>query len=369
MSHLLQKLIQISSLSGQEQKIQDFIKTWLGSTGLDVMVIKENLLVNIPGKNRDKALIFNAHVDTVAAGDPKLWNDHPISGKIIDDKIFGLGASDEKAGVAATMLLGKELSTSVPECDVWLTFVTKEELDGSGTKEVVSWFETNHRRDYKNTAAILAEPNRLESIEIGHRGNLFIELVVNGDSGHASQPEKVERKAVLIMSEVLIKLQELSVLWGKKYSDPILGKPSIAVGTSIRAGDRTSPNKFADTCTATLDIRTTPTMHQNTLELLEKFLEDYEIKLQLMHNPGPIGITDPNDMLVKSVQKQVPGIRVVTSPGATDQCFYTQVGIPAIVIGPGEPRMMHQPNEWALLSLVDKAVEVYKDIIEEWAKN
>src|SRR5690606_15409955 len=187
MKHILQDLIQIPSVSGEEAEIQDFIHAWLTNLGFEPMWVEQNILVKIKGTDSTKAVILNAHVDTVAAGEKDQWQYSPYSGHIdADKKIYGLGASDEKAGVAALLLFAQTLLQQPPACDIRLTFVVREELDGLATQQTIDWFEQQYRSQYQHLAAILAEPTRLERIEIGHRGNVFIQLEIQGEGGHGS---------------------------------------------------------------------------------------------------------------------------------------------------------------------------------------
>lgn len=403
---LIKKLIQIPSVSGEEKQIQEFIFGWLEQAGLDPEWQGENLVARIAGVDESRALIFNAHVDTVSAGDPKAWSEDPFAGVVEGDKIYGLGASDEKAGVASLMLLGKQLLKAKPAVDVWLVFVVGEEVDGKGTRSFVDWWTdqseclhgscqpfspscdprkaavldggpptvaTRSRflplvSKYSQTAAVLVEPTGLEAVEIGHKGNVFVKLTARGDSGHGSRPREVKINSVLTMAKALIELDQLGRDWAKQYKDPILGAPTIGIGTSIQAGDSGSPNKFADTCVATVDVRTVPAMHDQVKTLFEKCLEEYPVTVEHLYEPCGFGLTEKNDPLVEVVQLATPGVAVGISPGATDQCFFSQAGIPAVVIGPGEKETMHLPDEWCYLSKIDKAVELYEKIVEEWGR-
>lgn len=360
---VIQQLIQIPSISGSEAVIQKYISGTLYHLGLQPQHIKGNIACHIKGINKSKSLIFNAHVDTVNPGSNKLWMHNPYSGKIIDNKVYGLGASDEKAGVAALLLLAKKLSQNKPACDVWLHFVISEETDGSGTKTVMDWFMKKRGKVYSNIAGILVEPTGLKSIEIGHKGNAFIKLQVAGSSGHGSLPDKLITNSVLTMAKVLLKLDQLNQKWQYQYHDIILGHPTIGVGTSIIAGDILCPNKFADTCIATLDVRTIPQMHDKVLALITKSLVNYPVTVSYTHDPAPYGFTDPNDKLIKSVKKILPKVKISVSSGSTDQCFFTINNIPAVIIGPGEKTGIHQPNEYCLLSKITQSVSIYQKII------
>ena len=63
-----------------------------------------NLVARIRGKEKGKRLVFNGHLDTYPAGDPKLWKRNPFSGDCEDGKIFGRGVSDMKGGDTASIM-------------------------------------------------------------------------------------------------------------------------------------------------------------------------------------------------------------------------------------------------------------------------
>ncbi|MDP4031100.1 MAG: M20/M25/M40 family metallo-hydrolase [Candidatus Beckwithbacteria bacterium] len=368
MTNLIQKLIQIKSISGSEPAIQKFIFNYLLKLGLKPAWQQGNLWVKIKGKNNTRALIFNAHVDTVTAGENKLWQFDPWAGMINKNKIIGLGASDEKAGVASLLLLAEKLVTNQPESDIWLMFVVNEEVDGSGTKKMIHWFMENNSLKYKKLAAVLVEPTSLKSVEIGHKGNVFIKLTVKGDSGHGSEPEEIKVNAVLVMSRILLKLEQLAKIWSKKYPDPILGWPTIGIGTSIIAGEPNTPNKFSDSCQATLDVRTTPSLHEKVIPEIKEFLKSFPVEISLCYPPAPFGLTDKNEAIIKALLRVKPELKLKTSSGSTDQCFFTKAKIPAVIFGPGEENQAHRPNEWCFLNKIDQAVKIYATLIQKWGK-
>lgn len=363
---LLKKLVKIPSFSGKEEIIQKFIFSWLIENGLKPKWQKENVVLRILGIKGSKAIIFNAHVDTVGLGDQGLWENDPFAGKVVDGKLYGLGASDEKAGVASLMQLAEKLGKEKPFCDVWFTFVVKEELDGSGTKKFLDWFLS--RNSYDKLSAVLVEPTGLECVELGHKGNAFIKLTVYGDSGHGSQPERIKTNSVLLMAEILQKMVKLNEEWKQNYFDEVLGIPTIGVGTSIVAGDQSCPNKFAEKCEAILDVRTIPEMHSEAIELIKESLKNYPVKVDFLYESAPIGLTEASDPIVLALQRIKPEVELGVSKGSTDQCFFTQKGIPTAIIGPGEKECIHKANEYCVVKKIGKAVDIYNKLIEKWSK-
>ncbi len=365
----LKQLIKIHSVSGTENQIEGFIFNRLKNLKKKPIWVGGNVVLKIKGLDPTKAIILNAHIDTVSAGDLNSWHTSPYgekSGQIKDGKMYGLGSSDEKCAAAVLLELSDIWKTgNIPACDVWLTFVISEETTGTGTKSFLDWFSKNHRSKYKDIAALLLEPTGLAKGEIGHRGNVFIKLTTSGDGGHGSKPELVKNHAVFSMFEVLKKVQSIGEKWQLEFDDPILGYPSIAIATSITAGDQTSPNKIAETCVATLDIRTTPKLHPVVLGKLHQELKNVEV--EYLYDPAPLGITAVDDPIVQVLKSLLPDIEIGISNGATDQCFFTEKNIPAIVFGPGEKSQMHKPNEYCELEKVKKSVGLYQQIITAWS--
>src|SRR3990167_7352058 len=114
-------------------------------------------------------------MDTVYSGSLP-WRYGPWTAHKDGDKMIGLGASDMKGGLAASMLLAEAMAANgKPPVDMWFTYVVKEEVDGSGTESFADWFKKKgYVGRYRDMAAIFTEPTGLVEIEHGHRGNMFI---------------------------------------------------------------------------------------------------------------------------------------------------------------------------------------------------
>ncbi len=360
---LIVDLVKISSVSGHEETIQKWIIQKLAFLEGKPFWVGKNIVVCIPGIDRTKALIFNSHVDTVPVGNTNLWKHDPFGGEIVGKKIYGLGASDEKAVVATLILLAEMYAVKKPACDIWLTFVVHEEIDGSGTAEFVNWFMKHCEKKYQKLGAILGEPTNLAKIEIAHKGNVFVKATIHGDSGHGSKPEAIKNHAAKEMYNVVNKLDLLSKEWKKNYFDPVLGAPTIGF-TSISAGNASSPNKFPDTCIATFDVRTTPQLHAKVISLIQKKLGK-RVDVSPMFEPVLYGSTNPDNLLVKifqTIAKKPLGI----STGSNDLCFFTAVGIPGVVFGPGDPACIHQPNEFCNIKNIQLCAAIYSKVISAW---
>jgi len=358
-------LIAIPSVSGGEKKIIDYIQRELSGCGLSCQSIHDNLVVYIAGKNNNTAVIFDMHVDTVSPGTVKNWNTDPYMAVHKNKNIYGLGASDEKAGVASAMALARSYAKTPPACDVYFFFVTHEETDGSGTKAVVSWFMEHKKKKYSQVSAILGEPTDMHAIEIAHKGNIFLKVTTYGESGHGSQPDHIKTHAVFAMMEVAKKLDHLEGMWKRIYKDSILGMPTIGMLTSIVAGSEATPNKFPDSCTATFDVRTTPALHTHALLDMTTAIGG-SVDVCVVCDPVSCGYTDPNSKIVR-ITRQVTGGQVGVSAGSTDMCFFSEASIPTVVFGPGTKASMHRPNEYCIEKNIEQCIVCYGEIVVEFA--
>jgi len=353
---LLKDLISIKSVSGEEEKLKNKIKQELEP---EIYETSGNLIVKLDNDG-DQALHFNAHMDTVSGEN---WSQNPLEAVEKDGKIYGLGASDLKGGIAALIALIDELEEKDLDIDVFIEFVTNEEVDGSGTQEVLKLMEEKGMlSDYKNQACVLTEPTGLEKVEIGCKGCVFTEITAYGESVHGSRPEK-GKNPVLKMKEVIDELEELKKEF-KHFGNEELGSPTIAIGTTIEASG--SVNSIPSSCNITCDIRTTPDIHSEVLDKIEKALPE-NVEIGLNSEPTPPSYTKPGKDIIKAV-KDVFDADIETAEGADDSPFYEEKDITTAVIGPGEKTCIHSPGEFIEADKLLKSVELYSELAKKWSK-
>ncbi len=363
---LLQKLIQIPSFSGQEEKLSEFIMKYCQNFNIPAQLFNRNIVIHLRGKDHTKALIFNAHMDTVAVGN-NIWK-YPAVGKkagqIIGGKIFGLGASDDKAAIAVMLILAK--LQDIPPCDIWITFVCNEETDGSGTAAFIKEFtQSKYFHTYKKTAAIIGEPTNLNCIEVGHRGNVFVQLETSGISGHGALKYKTNETAVEKMFLIIFKLKKVFKIWKKKYKHEILGKPNFNI-TNITSMSG-SMNKISDRCQVILDIRTTPFFHEKLESLLQKTFGNHVCTTKILGSSLP-GVISSKSHIIKTMKNIIPNIQTSVSVGSTDLSQFLRIGIDAVVFGPGRKEVIHKNNEYADISNLEKALIIYNKVISAFAE-
>ena len=128
-----------------------FLEPELGFAG------RPNVVGVLDGKGGGRSLLLNGHVDTVPLDAEGGWTDGPLSGSVRDGKIWGRGASDMKAGVAAMTMAVDVLHRLQlqPQGNVILEYVVDEERTGLGTLACVD-------RGYRADAGICCETSDLQ---------------------------------------------------------------------------------------------------------------------------------------------------------------------------------------------------------------
>lgn len=374
---LLKELISIKSLSGHEDKLGERVDSWFKKRGIKTIKQGSNVVVYFKGRLRNKVFIFNSHLDTVGPGEKK-WRYGPWNPTMEGKRLIGLGASDMKAGLVASMFLAAQWVKEKPPADAFFTYVVREELDGLGTASFADWFKSKgYLKKYQDKAAIFTEPTNLKEIEHGHRGNLFVKAITCGDSGHSSRPGQIKTHAVKKMIEFSRLLAKACQKWNVKHKSRYF-KPAITLGefTSIKAGvvvdkDKIvveSPNKFPSSCEATFDVRTVASFHSQALKEIKRVGQKMGVKVTLECPDGPAGFTDPEEKIVEVAKKEIKNPELTTSQGSADLGFLTKIGVKAIIFGPGESKQAHQADEYCYPEQIPQAVRIYKKIFEEWSR-
>lgn len=365
---LLQQLIRIPSYSGQEQKIQQFIKNHFEENGIETFFQDENLVVYLKGKDPTRAFIFNSHTDVVDIGDESKWKHGPWSGDIEGGRIYGRGASDMKGGVYASIETAKSLSKEGQSpTDIWFIYVVREETDGSGTKSFAKWFkEHGYPKQYKEMAAIFTEPTNLTTVEYGNRGNFFIKAAIDGDAGHSSRPHQIKTHVIMQMVKFINDLEQESIQWEEQFKGSEFAPPTITP-TAIEAKS-SSPNKTSDHCKAVFDLRTIPGFHQEAFDRVSRIAQQHGITLSLVYPDAPSGYTKPDAKIVKVIRSIFPKVQLEVFEAAADLGFLTSIGIEGVIFGPGETEQAHRIDESATISQVEKAPQIFEQIYHAWVQ-
>lgn len=371
---LTQQMVQIESSNPGtfEAAMFEFVYDWLQrNTSAEIFRKpvhpgRDNIVAILRGKSRGHNLTYICHMDTMPAGEG--WEYPPFSAEIIDGKLYGRGACDMKAGLAAAMLAFRNLSRLEKPLnyDFQLIATVNEEDAMTGAEQAV-------RDGYVNADSYVLDAEPTDSrIQVAHKGKTWFELTTHGKTCHASMPQH-GCDAIAAMAEIITrvnrKLAELPV-------HPEMGACSATFGT-IRGG--WNPYIVPDACTATLDMRLTPpTTNARSAELVREAIAE-----GLAMVPGatcdctvtaqrPAIEKDNDSFLLAALRKAVTNVTggelpVDFFPGYTDTAVIAALTgcRNCMSFGPGSLEQAHRPNEFVPCWEITRSVAVMTRLAED----
>lgn len=307
-------------------------------------------------------LVLSGHLDTVPPGELP-WRTDPFVGTCAGDKIFGRGSSDMKSGVAAMTAAAIESTEDVlPEGGVRLIFTAGEELGCQGIRQLV-----NTRQEPGNASAVIVGEPTANKPAIGHKGALYLKASTSGKTAHSSMPELGDN-AIYKAARAITRIETFDF---QASGDSLLGFPTINIG-EMQGG--LNINSVPDHAWFTIDIRSTGQIrHPSILQRLMRELGE-EVSLETLVDLNPVSTmeADPFVQLVykvckaEKVSEPWPKSLPYVTDGSVLQPFYG--GVPTIILGPGEPGMAHQTDEFCYIETIKQSVSIYKSIILNWRK-
>ncbi len=355
-----------SNLPYGEQRMADFVYTWLAKNGLHpqrqtVTPGRENIFARAEGADRARTLLLAAHMDTV---DVQGMTVEPFTPKLADGKIYGRGSCDDKGPLAALMIAFRDrVKKGGLPYNLVLLATCGEEYDMSGAS-----FFAGHCED-KIVAAVFAEPTDMEVI-VAHKGVLRLTMQTRGRSVHSSVPETGEN-AIYTMAQAVTHVEQFAADLSRRPGHPALKQESLAV-TIIEGGQQI--NVIPDRCQARIDWRFLPGRSpRQCRDELAGFLNRQmagKVELQLLNEYHPME-TDPAHPVVSALlnaAQQTAGIRKTASVAyATDASAFHGWSIPTPIFGPGSIHQAHTADEYIETEELEKGLAAYRLFLEgDW---
>jgi succinyl-diaminopimelate desuccinylase len=267
-----------------------------------------------------------------------------------------------KSGIAAFIAAAVELAPRLARSPgVMLVITAGEEIGCEGAK-----FLADRKLLERAGALVIAEPTANYPY-IGHKGLAWFEVQTHGVTAHGSMPE-VGDNAIVKMARVIGDLEDFRF---PVESHAVMGKPTLNVGT-IRGGLNT--NSVPDEARITLDTRTVPGVdHVHLCKSLAALVAPRGATVRKIVDT-PSLYTEPHDEWVQRVfeactpflgERPAPKTITFSTDGADLKRGFGGA-IPAVVLGPGEPRLAHQTDEWCSMARIDQSAELFRALMRDW---
>ena len=357
---------------GMEKDCAHHLGKLLEAAGFDVKYhefapSRTSVVATIGGRHEKPPICFTGHIDIVPLG-MAAWSKDPFAGETDGDQLFGRGSTDMKSGIAAFVVAAIKLAPHLKNSPgIVLVLTASEEVGCEGAK-----YLAEEKLLDRAGAIVVAEPTANYPY-IGHKGLMWVEIETKGKTAHGSMPEQGEN-AILKMNKVIDKLEHFD--WKHQCGvdcHHVMGKPTMNIAT-IHGGLNT--NSVPDAAKLTIDVRTVPGIdHVHLCHSIQTLIGDVGKVRKLVDTPT---LYSEPDEWIESVYgiatpfidgRPTPKTIMFSTDGADLKRAYKENAggaVPTVIIGPGQPEMAHQTDEWCSVNRIDQSVEIFERIMREW---
>lgn len=318
--------------------------------------------INLVARTRDSngiELALVGHTDTVPY-DPAWTEALKLTEK--DGKLFGRGACDTKAFIAATLTAVGSIDLERLKKPLALVFTSDEEIGCLGAKRLAD------ARPFEVRYAVVGEPTSLQPMRAG-KGYCLAEITVSGREAHSAYPQLGVSSifhAARLINRIETIANELKADRRKDFDPPFT---TLNVGL-IEGGS--AKNIVPGECRFTLEWRTVPGQESDlVLSLIEKAVEDCqkidpdfacEINAARVDESFE---TKPASELVRFLENQ-SGKPSGTVAFGTEAPSMIALGAEAVVFGPGDIRVAHRTGEFVPVNELNESVMILRRAIEQF---
>lgn len=368
-AQFLKKLISVPSDSRSEARLAALVRSEMKTLGYDAQVDRFGNVIGVIGDGRAQ-LYYDAHLDTPALGDPARWRFDPYGGEVKAGKIYGHGASNNKAGLAALVYAGgviKSLDAAADSTVHIVGSVQANECDGLAYKAIL---DVDKKKPH---FVVLSAPTGMR-IHRGHRGRAEISITLRGPGTQGADLSE-GYNPIYGMATIIEELRKLNQSLPR---DPFLGQASVAV-THIESS-KGGPNQLPEEVRILVDRRLTP--NESAKKVLSQLREitrgtDATIEIVGYDEPSYTGLRVPMDkffptwvlpdthplihgaeMAYENVFHKKP--KVDKWVGSTAGVYTMGVAdVPTIGFGPSEESFSGPVNDHVKIDDLEKSIAFY----------
>ncbi|MEY3029181.1 MAG: hypothetical protein RL198_578 [Actinomycetota bacterium] len=325
---LTRDLVDRESVSGNEAELTSAIESSLGQLPWLRVVRNGDAVVASTNLGCAQRVILAGHLDTVPVA-------NNLPSRLIhlerEQVIWGRGSVDMKAGVAVMLKLATELSR--PRYDLTWIFYDNEEVDSS--KNGMGRIAAQQPELLKGDFAVLLEPTA-GFIEGGCNGTLRAEIRVRGKKAHSARPW-MGQNAIHSAAEVLNRLSEyeprIVEVAGLEYRESM---------NAVRFEAGIANNVIPDLAVVTVNHRFAPDRTEiEAAAEVERLFAGFEVQVV---DSAPAAFPGLDMAIAEGLLSRVE-YPPRAKHGWTDVARFSQLGIPAVNFGPGDPNLAHSDDE------------------------
>lgn len=328
---LLARLVDIESVSGNERRIADAVEAAVQPLEHLEVLRDGHAVLARTRLDRAERVVIAGHLDTV-----------PVAGNLPSrregDVLYGLGSCDMKGGIAVMLRLAQ--TVPAPTRDVTYVWYDCEEVER--VRNGLSRIADEHPEWLSADFAVLMEPSQA-GVEAGCQGSLRLDVTVHGRRAHSARSwlgGNAIHEAARVLERLVAYEPRQADIDGLVYCE---GLNAVGISGGV-AG-----NVIPDVCTVSVNYRFAP----------DRSLVDAEAHVRRVFEGFDVHVVDASPGALPGLSRPAAGEfvsavggRPAPKFGWTDVALFSQLGVPAVNYGPGDPGLAHTREEHVSLAQV-----------------
>jgi succinyl-diaminopimelate desuccinylase len=312
---------------------------------------------------------FAGHSDVVPPGDANAWRMDPFAADIRDGFLYGRGAADMKSAIAAfAAAAAKHLQTPLGGSISLLITGDEEGPAINGTVKVLQWLaQKNERLDH----CIVGEPSAAaqagDTIKIGRRGSMRVDLAVHGVQGHTAYPKRAVNP-IPILSTLVSRIAREELDDGTPHFES-----STLAFTTFDVGNPASNVSPASARAAANirfnDLHTPESLRSRLICMAEDVTREMGGKAEVRVESGALPfVTEPGpftDLLARAIERTTGHAPQLSTTGGTSDARFIKNYCPVAEVGLAGATM-HKIDECVPVAEIESLTEIYAAILADY---
>ncbi|WP_255989283.1 succinyl-diaminopimelate desuccinylase [Chitinolyticbacter albus] len=362
------RLLRQASVTPDDADCQQIMARRLEALGFQIEHLRFEDVDNLWARfgTTGPVLVFAGHTDVVPTGPLERWQSDPFTPDVRDGHLYGRGAADMKASLAAFVTATESFLAKHPEPRGSIAFLITSDEEGPARNGTVKVVETLQARGEAIDYCIVGEPTSAErfgdTIKNGRRGSLSGQLTVHGVQGHIAYPH-LAKNPIHLAAPALAELAATEWDRGNAYFPPTTWQVS-----NIHGGTGAT-NVIPGTMDVLFNFRfsteqTAETLKTRVHAILDRHGLEYEIDWTLNGEPF---LTDHGALIdamraaVTAVTGEPPELN--TTGGTSDGRFIAKHCPEVVEFGPIN-KTIHKLNECVAVADIPQLAAVYEKTLE-----
>ncbi len=310
-------------------------------------------------------LVFAGHTDVVPTGPLDQWHSDPFAPEIRDDLLYGRGAADMKASLAAMVVACEEFVAEHPDHPGRIGFLITSDEEGpavDGTVKVMEWLgQQDEHIDYCLVGEPSSSKQLADVVKNGRRGSLGAKLTIKGVQGHIAYPHLAD-------NPIHRAAPVLTALCAEHWDDGDEFFPPTSMQISNINGGTGASNVIPGELFVQFNFRFSPQvtdaeLRERTEKILAEHGLEYDLNWELSGQPFITRTGKLLDVAQQVIRSELGrDTELSTAGGTSDGRFIAPSGAQVLELGPVNASI-HKLNEHVQVDSIAQLTALYRGII------